>query len=356
MRKAVAKLALLVWFAAGVLLYVANKQDLYPMAMLFAGLGLWLAIGLGAVVLSPRRNRNPFDKMTAAERRRVNAIVQNIGNNQKADPSDGAWLLALGNKYTPGLEETQQVAQFNAFLRRNKSATFEGVAPRQNLHKGPSVVLIRAQRRPDFDVTREGSSWFGGLPALGGQTWPTDTKGRLMTPLAQVDLSGLSADLQIAGLPETGSLAFFASLPDSGRDTGAVRYVPGPVGRPTPPGNPLPPVLNHSFGGAMRRGAAGADQTLYPRMAMDRVLIRADGAADPEAFAAEVDQQLGPGREVNLDPSLFKEVMPPRSQLYNCDSLLRFLNGARMALGDPKPAAMRKDQASFTASAKSLAA
>lgn len=356
MREAVARLILLIWFGAGFALYIAKRQDLYPMATLFKLLGLWLAIGLGAAVWSARRNRNPFDKMTAAELQRMVAFVQTVGNNQNVGPSDRAWIVALASKYTPGLDENQQLSLFNAFLRRHRREMLAALTPRQNLHNGPSVVLVRAQRRPGFDVTHNGSSWFGGLPALGSQTWPTDAGGQLMTPLAQIDLAGLAEHLKIPNLPETGSLAFFAALPEQGKMAGAVRYVPGAVGKLTPPDQPLPPVLNHSFGGAMRRGAPGADQTLYPRMAMERVLVSANDQETPEAFKAEIEQQIGPGREFNLAPSLFEDVMPLDRQPYNRDSLLRFLHGAKIALGNATQAELRKFQANYATSAKGLTA
>lgn len=74
----------------GVKFYVANKQELYPVGTLFKLLGLWLATGLvGGIPQKAFGNRNPFDKMSEAERQRAIAIVRNMGNRQKLDTADG---------------------------------------------------------------------------------------------------------------------------------------------------------------------------------------------------------------------------------------------------------------------------
>ncbi len=66
-----------------------------------------------------------------------------IGNNQKVDPLDGAWIVALARKYAPDLDENQQMPLFQEFLRRHKREMLAGVKPSQNLHKVPTVVLVR---------------------------------------------------------------------------------------------------------------------------------------------------------------------------------------------------------------------
>lgn len=190
---------------------------------------------------------------------------------------------------------------------------------------------------------------------LGTQTWPRSDDGQLMTPLAQIDLSGLAAHLKIPDLPETGSLAFFAGFHKNGSDKGAVRFVPGTVGKLTQPETPLRSIENQTFGGALRRGAPGKDQTLYPRMAMERVLVSADGWTDLGAFAAEVELRLGPARQYSLAPSLFKDVMPDLAHPYNRDSLLRFLFGAEIAMGEATQTELRSLQAGLAARVEGFA-
>ena len=207
-------------------------------------------------------------------------------------------------------------------------------------HSGPAVVLARAQRRAGFDVTRDGTSWFGGLPALGEVAWPLDKAGRPMTPLAQIDLTGLAERAKVPGLPRRGSLAFFAALPETDRWSGSVVHVAEP-GQPTTPPGQLPPVLNHSFGGPLRRGEPEADQRLYPRTAMQLVSIAASRKSDGAAFEAEVEAALGPGRDAKLGANLFKDAMPDPNRPINRDSLLRFLRGMRSAQG-AGPAAEKK--------------
>jgi Domain of unknown function (DUF1963) len=246
-----------------------------------------------------------------------------------------------------------QMELFIAFMK-SKGEDRAGLV-REQLHDGPAVVLARAARRPSFDVTRDGTSWFGGLPALGGADWPLDAQGKPMTPLAQIDLTGLAEAVMVPGLPNEGGLAFFAALPEKGEWVGRVVHVTQP-GAPMQPPGPLPPVLNHSLGGPMRRGEPRDQQRLYPRMALQWVPIGASGRTDRTAFDAEVKAALGPGREYNLSASLFKEAMPDPKHPWNRDSLIRFLHGAQISLGSGEAAetSLKKKQASYASRIKGL--
>lgn len=143
-------------------------------------------------------------------------------------------------------------------------------------------------------------------------------------------------------------------MPEKGEWVGAVRHVAGPVGGATtkPPGA-LRPVENRSIGGPLRRGEPGEGQLLFPRMALE--LVPAPGK-DPDR-RAEVERVLGPGRSTNLGAGLFKDTFPA-DRPFNRDSLMRFLHGAKIALGagEKAEAALRKMRDSTLASEAALAA
>jgi Domain of unknown function (DUF1963) len=363
MIDAIKKSVLIAFIAAGFWLFVMKEMGTVPMGTLFVYLGLWLAVGISLVAvswfLSPRRaaqrHENPFAGMSDLERGRSIGIIQGSLNRNGISKEDSAWTGALFAKYAPGLTQSQQMEQFMAYLKGHAGEVRAGVTRRERLHDGPAVVLARAERRLGFDVTRDGTSWFGGLPALGGEAWPLDKNGQPMTPLAQIDLTGLAEAIKVPGLPNGSSLAFFAALPEKGDWVGRVVRVTQP-GLPTQPPGPLPPVMNHSFGGPMRRGEPGDHQRLYPRMAMQWVPISASGRTDRKAFDAEVKAALGPGREYNLSASLFKEAMPDPTLPLNRDSLIRFLHGARISLGSGEAAetSLKKTQASYASRIKGL--
>lgn len=331
----------------------------------FLGLALWVVAGvvgfIGITVLEfkfvvQRRAKKgvfPFEEMTVEECKRAVEIMQQARTRDELWTVDRRWIRRLFFKHAPGFKPELQMDLFISYMK-SEGEDRAGLV-REQLHDGPAVVLARAARRPGFDVTRDGTSWFGGLPALGDRAWPLDPQGQPMTPLAQIDLTGLAEAVKVPGLPTGGSLAFFAALPETGKWVGQVVHVMEP-GAPTQPPAPLPPVLNHSFGGPIRRGEPGDHQLLYPRMAMQLVPITASRRKDRKAFHAEVEAALGPGREYNLSASLFKEAMPDPKRPWNRDSLLRFLHGARIALGSGEAAETRlkKTQAGYASSITGL--
>lgn len=379
------KMGLLVaYLASGVWLYVRWELGTDPTETLLPYAALWVVVGIAGAALLLRKppqpgpsqpdrgtTPNPYERMWPEERERARAILNARLSGRAVATEDANWLAVLLERYAPLLTQAQQMDRFTDYLasvpvkapteparlaadaRQAEPPPEDGRA--EELHDGPAIVLARAARRPGFDVTRDGTSWFGGLPALGGQPWPLDENGRPMTPLAQIDLTGLAGHLKIPGVPETGSLVFLAALPETSDWVGRVVYVRTP-GSPTQPPGPLPPVLNHSFGGPMRRGEPGDHQRMYPRMAMDLVPIRAPGRSDRKAFDAELKAALGPGRKYNLSASLFKEAMPDPKRPLNRDSLRRFLHGARIALasGAAAETSLKKTQASYENSIKAL--
>ncbi len=371
MPDALKKGLVIAFVATGLWLFAMREMGTVPMGTLLLYAGLWAAVGVGGLVLVLRRpaqakppaGPNPFEQMWDDERERARAILSARFQGREVRTEDSNWLAMLLERYAPLLTQAQQLDRFTEYLAAHpvmasvEAARADAELTRADpeaqteedeaLHGGPAIVLARALRRPGFDVTRDGTSWFGGLPALGEQTWPTDDLGQPMTLLAQIDLTGLRPHLQIPDLPESGSLAFFAMLPEADDWWGRVVHIRAP-GVPTQPLRPLPLVQDHSFGGPLRRGEPEADQRLYPRMAMGLVRVGASSLTDPEGFAAEVTAALGPGRAVNLDANL----LPgggTGNRPWNRDSLLRFLHGARASLGSAPKAEveLRRTQASY---------
>lgn len=370
MSKAAKKVFLIAFFAAGVWLYAIKEMGSVPMGTLYLYLGLWFAFGIGGFLLLRDKSHttkrevdsNPFDRMDSSERIRAIGIIRDKFAGRLVSAEESNWLAVLLERYAPHLTQSQQMERFTDYLgsRANTEPTGAthqaGMDERrhEDLHGGPAVVLARAARRPGFDVTQDGSSWFGGLPRLGDAAWPRDGAGQLMTPLAQIDLAGLAAAVKVPALPDRGSLAFFAALPETGTWSGRVVHVPQPA--PSAPPGPLPQVGNHTFGGPLRRGEPAEGQTLYPRMALELVSVQASGATERATFTAEVERALGPGREVDLSASLFKDAIPDPKRPLNRDSLLRFLHGARIALGSGEAAEneLQKARSGYANSIKGL--
>jgi hypothetical protein len=362
---------LVAYLASGVWLYVRYEMGTDPLETLLPYAALWVAVGIGGVALALRRppqpdrraTLNPYEQMWPEERERARAILNARLQGREVATEDSNWLAMLMERYAPLLTQSQQMERFTDYLasvpvKAPAETARPGAdasrpepprpdAPGDDLHGGPAIVLARALRRPGFDVTKDGTSWFGGLPALGEQSWPTDDLGQPMTPLAQIDLTGLGAHLRLPDLPESGSLAFFATLPEAGDWQGRVVHIRAP-GLPTQPLRAPRPVQDHTLGGPLRRGAPEADQRLYPRMALELVRVGTSGLTDRAGFDAEVRAALGPGRDVNLDASLLERTTGA-GRPWNRDSLLRFLHGARASLGSgPKAEAeLRKTQASY---------
>ncbi|WP_019953697.1 DUF1963 domain-containing protein [Yoonia vestfoldensis] len=97
----------------------------------------------------------------------------------------------------------------------------------------PPVALVRQARR-GVDITRDGTSWLGGLPALGAQDWPRAPNGVPLHHLAQIDLGALPADHLPPEAPRAGSLCFFLGTAKANADRHKVLYVPQGIHSPTP--------------------------------------------------------------------------------------------------------------------------
>lgn len=213
------------------------------------------------------------------------------------------------------------------------------------------MVLIRQRRAPEFDVTRDGTSWFGGLPALGPVDWPRTKTGRPMAHLAQIDLAALAAKISPLGLPQSGSLAFFANN-FHGVEECAVRYLPGAAPTPTPPPAGLYPLENGTVGGPMRLGEDAETQLLYPRMAIEMVAL-------PEGYGGDAHPAdlLGPKRDYDLGLSTFADQFPGDGKPLSRDCVARFAHGAGISLasGEKARAAIEKSSATYRKRLQDLA-
>lgn len=189
---------------------VGYKTDYVSLPQLCAALAGFLGLGLVTLLLNAKpRSVGKTNAQPHADLQQAEAIYAKVKAGS-AIPEDFETLTPIAKKY--GLPIPL------------------GFDP----HEGASVVLVRHRRDPGFDVTRDGTSWFGGLPALGGADWPNAKTGRPMTPLAQIDLATAAPGISIPGLPTTGSLAFFVNTSE-GPLEGAVRYISGLETQPTPP-------------------------------------------------------------------------------------------------------------------------
>jgi Domain of unknown function (DUF1963) len=323
MRFALKGLAL-IWVGVGVWLFVQKETGSLPLSAIALYTALWVAFALMIMAVAHFAQRNPFGRMKADERERA---VEALLNVNASIEENTAKARALVRKYAPRHSEADQVGLLIAELREDLA---RGQLAAREMHKGPSVVLARQKRSQRFDVTREGLSWFGGLPTLGDVSWPRGADGRLMTPLAQIDLTGLAAHVRVPGLPNRGSLAFFASFSAGGEGSfaGTVRYVTGLADHLTQPDGPLPRVENYSFGGPLRRGEPAEGLVLFPRQAVELVPVTASGVE----LRAEVEEALGPAPTQQLSFGLATQAAPGPGQPYNRDSVMRFLHGARVAL------------------------
>jgi|GEM_PF-6231584 len=118
------------------------------------------------------------------------------------------------------------------------------------------VVLARKPWVRDHDWTRD-SSWFGGLPKLGGASWPRGTDGRPLPFAAQINLAELAAACPESPLPRDGWLAFFLN-------EGAVVHVRGGELEPTPAPEGLPLAYTEGGGDLFPEHHSQTSRRLFP--------------------------------------------------------------------------------------------
>ena len=129
----------------------------------------------------------------------------------------------------------------------------------------PTLLISRRPRRLGVDWT-DARSWLGGAPRLGNIPWPRGKDGIPLHHVAQIDLSDIAVKSRAAGLPATGSLAFFIG------DKGAVVHVPDHMSHPpTLPPADTPELTANGGSGNWRTNLAG--QPLYPFWPLDITVL-----------------------------------------------------------------------------------
>ncbi|MEO9821124.1 MAG: DUF1963 domain-containing protein [Paracoccaceae bacterium] len=166
------------------------------------------------------------------------------------------------------------------------------------------AVFMYKQPRSDGDVTKGGTSWMGGLPALGDVQWPHDAAGQAMHHVMQIDLSDAGPFLNVQGLPIQGSIAVFVALgEDSKKFETKVRYVKEPQGETARP-ETLNPIGNHSFGGPSIHTTDPDSRRTLPRWTVDLVQLALDNDValnDGKTLNQELSaiRPLGTGKNVS---------------------------------------------------------
>jgi hypothetical protein len=114
----------------------------------------------------------------------------------------------------------------------------------------PPIAVIRQARR-GIDITRDGTSWLGGLPHLGDTPWPRSAQDVPLHHLAQIALEDLPDHALPPELPRAGNLCFFV---DSATGHKVLHIAPHSMGPTALPAD-LPPIA---------AGPEHDDQTTMP--------------------------------------------------------------------------------------------
>lgn len=93
----------------------------------------------------------------------------------------------------------------------------------------PSLIIARRERLIGDDGWFEAKSWIGGVPKLGGQSWPRANNNKPLHFLAQLDLSEIeAAGRGRTALPTEGAFAFFVGFVADDRLSGRILHVKSP--------------------------------------------------------------------------------------------------------------------------------
>lgn len=284
-----------------------------------------------------RQRQRPFSRLSPDELARAIAIIRSL-KPENSRNTDLAWLSAMLEKHGSGKSFEERADQFNRFVIAQPLDKINDVLKRKiersgHVHDGPALVLARKARAIGFDVVRDGSSWFGGFPALGKQEWPCDTNGQLLTPICQIDLSEVNTHITLPGLPHKGSLAFFVGFDEIGVSEGAVRFIEEATAETTQPPEPLSIIPNFSHGGTLSNAEPREHQTVFPRAAIEMAGIPYYVGEGKAEFRKQVSKIYGPAagygslRAVDLF-----NLSPDGVPTLNRDSLLRFTYIAKRSL------------------------
>lgn len=307
---------------AGAAIFYAERTEYLSIPQLVLALAGFLVLALVTMLLNAKPNaasaQAKVERRARADMKRGTALTAKIKRGKGTEKD----MLALKSVAT----------EFGVKIPKGP-----------NPHEGPAVVLARHRRDQGFDVTRDGTSWFGGLPALGGADWPNATSGRPMTPLVQIDLATVASKMSIPGLPTTGSLAFFVNASE-GPLQGAVRYNPEQAAQPTAPPSYLYPLEDGFVGGPMRLGEPAETQVLYPRMAIEMAGLTSAEMADHDMLQGRMTDLFGPGREYSLGVSSFPDQFPAKDKPINRDCVARFARGAELSLANGEKARVKLEK------------
>jgi hypothetical protein len=198
------------------------------------------------------------------------------------DLDTGAAFAARINKIAPRVKlpllGPTDLARLGAVIDARKSK-------QDSFRMAPPVALVRQARRA-VDVTRDGTSWLGGLPALGAQDWPRAPDGVPLHHLAQIDLASMPPGHVPPEAPREGSLCFFLGTAKTTADHHRVLHVPAGIRTPTPPPRDLPALFADPDWGYYITGHTLADAPrVFPRWPVDFHPLPA-GIADSAAVMA----------------------------------------------------------------------
>ncbi|WP_404482286.1 DUF1963 domain-containing protein [Novosphingobium sp. BL-52-GroH] len=223
-----------------------------PAVAVLTLLGLGAVLALVAAVVARRGGRRPprIAPMQAEAPELVPAWTPPApaepSAEARADARADDRISGLRRRALPDAESFPETSPAPEPEPAPEPAPAPAVAPAATV-PAAAVILIRKPRERGRDWFGD-SSWFGGLPRLGGASWPRDAAGTPLPFAAQIDLVELAVACPDTPLPRTGSLAFFLG-------TGAVVPVPEGTHDFTDPPRDLPPAFDE--GGAPFPATAG---------------------------------------------------------------------------------------------------
>lgn len=182
---------------------------------------------------------------------KISALVNVIDPNEAPDEVYYADAQLARIESGDAFREWAQTQYPNSRLRKPHDAQVSRVAARldaannkkKKFSSTPPIAVIRHTQTNGHPPASD-TSWLGGLPALGGLSWPVGPTSKPMHHLAQIDLRSLNRYKVPKGLPKAGSLAFFASTDSPWPYAAKVLHIPS-SDHPTSeiPGD-LPPLFD----------------------------------------------------------------------------------------------------------------
>ena len=186
----------------------------------------------------------------------------------------------------------------------------------------PPIAVIRQARR-GVDITRDGSSWLGGLPHLGDTPWPRSATGAPLHHLAQIALEDLPDHTLPPELPRAGSLCFFVGSATGHRVLHIPPHSMGQTALPATLPADLPPIA---------AGPEDGDQTTLPpvfaRWPVEFHPLPAQGSAAAMALAFGDDQGGAP------DADSYAATAPALARPWLWDTAQRVVHALMLAEQD----------------------